>query len=479
MHKLIDTSSSFFGTGISPGQKLFKIKSGVYANRIVALFSESASAIVYSYADPPYTIWAEPITISNSSANQPCTGLMDDGGNLYVAFTSSGSDDLKFVKLPFNAGNWTSGTVQTICSDGNNYNPSIVREDDGDLWVSWSHYNLGTSQYTIRVKKSTNDGVTWGSGPTDTGTALSTASANLGYTALALAGGYLNAVYCANRNALNHRRTPISSEVWTDEEMIYNSSQIDDKFSIASSPDNKIGVAFVAPTVPGACFKEFDGLSWSGLHIVDYQDDSSPALRYLGNIPYIFYGIKIGENQYAIKYTYLSGVTLVPPNYLLEGMRPFDSVLLYDDSAGTKFQNRTAEAASVDAADIFHPTSAALIADDADSLYVGMDKPFFHIHSILSTAGSGGVVSYSYWNGANWESFAPYSGAFNFNSSPANITLWIDLDSVPSDWQKNSVNGINRFWVKIETTSAFSTPPIGSQITAVPDCRYINMMANF
>ncbi|MCP4631902.1 MAG: hypothetical protein GY855_03170 [candidate division Zixibacteria bacterium] len=107
-----------------------------------------------------------------------------------------------------------------------------------------------------------------------------------------------------------------------------------------------------------------------------------------------------------------------------------------------------------------------------------MEKPFYFFHSLLSTTGSGGVVQYSYWNGSVWEDFIPYSGTFNFDSSPQNTLLWIDGDAIPGDWQKTIVNSMSMFWIKVEVTSSFSTSPVGSQITAIPECQYLNMIAN-
>lgn len=480
MHKLIDISTSFFGTGIPPGEKLFKVKSGQFANRLLALYSESPNAIFYTYADPPYSNWSEPEDIGVTSANQPVTAAMDDDGNLYMVFTASGSNDLKFLKLTFNAGEWLAGTVETICNAGDNYNPSIVREDSGRLWVSWCHYDNGTTEFTIRVKNSTDNGAAWGTGPDDIGTALSAASEYNGYAALTLTAGYIHVFYWACRTALYYRKYLLSGDSWSDEEMLWACNNMESDFSVASSPDNKVGVAFVIRSgLPGIGFKENDGLGWSGLYRIDFTEDYSPALRYLNGIPYVIHSVSFGSNQNTIKYSHLSGDSFITPEYFLKGMKIFDKVVLYDDDAQTKFCDRTDEAANGDiVADVFHPASSALIADNGDALYLGMDKPFFFFYSILSTVGSGGVVTYAYWNGTEWDSFIPYSGSYNFYSSPGNILLWVDMNAVPADWQKNVINGESNFWIKIEVTSSFIPAPVGSQITAIPQCRFLNIIAN-
>jgi len=53
------------------------------------------------------------------------------------------------------------------------------------------------------------------------------------------------------------------------------------------------------------------------------------------------------------------------------------------------------------------------------------------------------------------------------DSTDKDLLLWTDFSSIPQDWQKRIINYGNRFWLKIEATSIFTTPPVGSQITAI------------
>jgi hypothetical protein len=101
-----------------------------------------------------------------------------------------------------------------------------------------------------------------------------------------------------------------------------------------------------------------------------------------------------------------------------------------------------------------------------DGVYAGQSERFTTLHISLSTDGSGGQVSWYYWNGADWSAFTPSSGAYHFDSSPATVRLWDDSSGLPSDWQTCVVNGAVRFWIKAIAVSAFSIGPIGSQITA-------------
>jgi hypothetical protein len=55
------------------------------------------------------------------------------------------------------------------------------------------------------------------------------------------------------------------------------------------------------------------------------------------------------------------------------------------------------------------------------------------------------------------------------------VMLWEDLSSAPSDWQQCSVNSVSKFWVRILVTTGFTTAPVGTQITAVPESKYLNV----
>ena len=71
MIKLINSSSAYYGAGLSIQRKLMKIQSGKYAGRMIAVFPNSASQISYSYADPPYYSWFTSQVVINDAADYP------------------------------------------------------------------------------------------------------------------------------------------------------------------------------------------------------------------------------------------------------------------------------------------------------------------------------------------------------------------------------------------------------------------------
>ncbi len=341
---------------------------------------------------------------------------------------------------------------------GNNYYPSILKDSINRLWVSWSYYDPVTARYSVHVKSSTDDGITWGTGEADPGEALTS--------------GSTGCFYSDSGDILAYRSFELYSAVWSSAVSVYSGSNIQDDFQVSVSSDNKVGIVF--PGNSSLLYREFDGFSWSGVMTVDTAVPVSPAIKFSGNVPYVLYGKNIGNNQNQIFYSYKSGSNFVTPIPFLGGAKILDKVFCYDHSATNKYSDRTSEAQNTTSADIFHPTSNSLIRDIEDALYLGMNDKFNQARIILSTAGIGGQVVWEYWDGSEWKSFTPYSGACHLDSLSKLVILWQDLSSVPSDWQMCGVNNSTFFWVRIRVTTGYATAPVGTQVTAVPENKYLN-----
>jgi hypothetical protein len=100
-----------------------------------------------------------------------------------------------------------------------------------------------------------------------------------------------------------------------------------------------------------------------------------------------------------------------------------------------------------------------------DALYLGADAPFASLNIRLSTAGSDGAVVWEYYSDSGWESFNPESGACNFQQSIQLVRLWPDAANAPVDWQTTKIESRSHFWIRARVTTAFTTAPVGSQIT--------------
>lgn len=471
MHKLLDTSTAAIATGVSPQRKLLKIDTGPYADRLVCLYNDSAGGLAVTWADSPYDNWTEPVTLITNSADYPLSACIDAQGNIYVVYIQQATLNLIFFKLAFLAGQWVTGAPVTILNSELMYYPVIARSNDSDLWCAFAYYDSGSGHYHIHIKSSTNDGLTWGSGPTDPGTALSNASAEMPYVNLNFIGADLYAVYSESRSNLYFQKLPGGSINWDSPTLIYSGDHIDSEFDCAVSEDMKLGIAFAPSEADRVYFREYDGVSLSGLIEVALVEARAPQLVYKKSKPFVFYAENAGNGFYLPKCAYPESGSFISSG-LIPGIGFFDKILLYDAAAQT-FEDKTAEASSENMGDIFHSQSNVLISSSGDCLYLGKDDRFFCVSLVLSTIGSGGAVVWEYFNGSNWVAISPYSGGYHLTETIKQVNLWQDIDSAPAGWQIGQVNSVSKFWVRCRVLGAFTVAPVGTQILAIPKADHL------
>jgi len=92
----------------------------------------------------------------SGSGNDFSICLDSSTNNIYVAYKES--NDIYFKKLTYSvsAGTWTPGVQQSVEDLDNNdtAHPSITRESDGDIWVSYGYYEAGGK---VRSRYSTDE----------------------------------------------------------------------------------------------------------------------------------------------------------------------------------------------------------------------------------------------------------------------------------------------------------------------------------
>ncbi|HER00513.1 MAG TPA: hypothetical protein ENO22_14345 [candidate division Zixibacteria bacterium] len=471
MLKLIDNSTAFYGTGLALQRKLFKIRSGQYAGRIAAVYPSSPSVIVLSYADPPYISWSSPQQVVTDSADYPAGCWMDSNGNIYLAYTAETSLNLMHKKLSFADGGWTAGNAATIYNAGSNYYPSLFKDHYGRLWVSWTR--VSGSDYTINVKSSVDDGVSWEFGPDDEGTILVTGQSSA-FSRLEYLPTYLYCFYCVDGTSLAYRKIEMSGSLWLSEAAIFSGTGISDSFHTSVSDDLRIALAFASDGE--LYYKDFDGAIWSGNILIDSEVASAPIVRHNGSTAFVFYCKQIGPNQNQLNYAVKNGAEFASPSSVSGSLAACDRVICYRPEASAMYYDRSVEAADDSAADVYHPDSGGLLKDSGDALFLGQFEKFSRIYITLSTPGSGGTVTWHYWDGADWKNFVPVSGQYNFDSSPARIRLWEDSNDIPSDWQSSVIAGHSKFWIKVVVSSDFVTAPVGTQITAAVELQYMTAL---
>ncbi len=473
MQKLIDTSTAFYGGGNAPTRKLFTIATGIYAGRQVVVYAASPSTIKFSYSDPPFTNWSTPQTIAINAADYPVSAVIDAAGNVYVVFTAQTTLDLLFRKLTFTAGDWAVGSEVTIYNDKNNFFPTILKDVFGQLWVCWTCYDATSGNYSLRFKQSVTEGTLWGTGPTDPGEALTAGSTGCHHQLIYLQ-PYVYCIYTDGGAKLAYRRIPEGGSGWDDEIVLYTGSSLVDGLSAAvSETGGLIGVAFSGSGK--LWYLEYDSGNWSGLHELATGPATSPLLTFNGAVPYVFYGTSIGTEQIELLYRCKSGVGFAAAANVCSELSRFKYVILYDTNGSPEFKDMAAAAGDSTVADVYHPTSTKLIQSVGDAVYLGCDEKFAMCEIILATAGdTSGGVSWAYFDGSNWTAFTPQSGSYNFDQFSKRVRLWSDSASAPSDWQKTTVANCSAFWIRVAVTSAFTTAPIGTQITPLASINYLN-----
>jgi len=87
--------------------------------------------------------------------------------------------------------------------------------------------------------------------------------------------------------------------------------------------------------------------------------------------------------------------------------------------------------------------------------YIGYEEPFKEVNVTLANAASGWSGTWEYWNGSSWVALNPTDGT-------ANMTQNGKVEFIPplSNWQRNSVNNKELWWIRSRTTNAGSTQPV-------------------
>lgn len=468
MNKFIANSTAGYPLGLPTQQKCLLMKSGQYANRIVILYASSASAISLTWADPPYDSFSTPAAMVTDSADSPFDAFMNDDGDIYIAYTITGTKYLGFVKLTFTDGEWSAGTPATVYDGGESYYPSIRKLVSDYLWIAYTRLSGG--DFYISAKSSGDDGATWGT-VSDPGDTLTSGSSSA-YGCMVEAGSYQYVFYSDGGTAIAYRRKLNAAVLWNSEVVLASGSGFDVRLAAAVSGDNRIGVAYA--DTDSLKFREYSGSTWSGEYVVEDIAVDHPAVSYQDGVPYVLFSREYGTDMRLVMYSRLAGTQFQSPTRL-DGRKSYlQRLLVYDASAGT-YQDKTGEASSTASGDIYHGTSGTLMSDDGDTVFFGMDDPFHLLTIVLSTVGSGGEVTWKYWDGQVWKSFTPSSGPWHFSGSPKTVLLWDDFESIPDDWQQKGIEGATKYWIAAAATTAFATAPVGSQITAIANLQALSV----
>jgi hypothetical protein len=355
-----------------------------------------------------------------------------------------------------------------VYNGGESYYPSIRKLVSNYLWIAYTR--LSSGDYFISAKSSGDNGATWGA-VSDPGDTLTSGSSSA-YCSMVEAGGYQYVIYSDGGTTIAYRRKLNAAVLWNSEVVLATGSGFDKRLAAAVSDDSRIGVAYA--DADSLKFREYSGSTWSGEHTVENVAVDHPVVSYQGGLPYVLFSREYGTDMPLVMYSRLAGTQFQSPASL-DGRKSYlQKLLVYDASAGT-YQDRTSEASSADSGDIYHGTSGALLAAVGDTIFIGMNDPFHLLNIILLTSGSGGEVTWKYWDGQVWQSFIPSSGSWHFSGSPATVLLWDDFGSIPNDWQQKVIEGTAHYWIAVSVTASYSTAPVGSQMTAIASLQALSV----
>lgn len=423
-----------------------------------------ANDLVYSYSDPPFKNWSIPASVAADAADLAFDAVMDNDGNVYVAYVENMSYTLATRKLSFSEGAWSVGSVAYVFDGTGCFTPSITIDVNERLWASWSH--LVTGDFELRVKISDDGGATWGSGPSDPGDVIKS-ELTACYSRLVVSSVKAYAVFSCNGNALEMMTRTLTGGEWSSEFTIATGSALDDHFDVAVTGSGLLGVVWDDGEI---LYREFDGTSWGSIKTLDDVEAKYPQLIFMGNVPLLTYMADLGQDQHVLKMIHRRSGSFSEPELLEKRASLLDSLILYD-SISTSYADLSDAAASAEEADVYHPSTGSLVKGSGDAAYLGMNWPFRFIRILLSVSGTAGTIGFSYFNGSNWVNFEPAGGSYHLDAADKGLLLWEDIVSIPTDWQKFSVNGVSHYWVKMEVVSEFASGPIGSRFSTASTMR--------
>jgi hypothetical protein len=460
----VSASSASSPLGGMQGQKVFRLQTGAHAGRAVVLYRPSANALALRWADAPHDDWSEPLAIASDAADSSFAAFMHPDGQISVAYTKLSTLELVYYRLAFDGDDWQPQTQRTIYNADANYDPSLEYDLVHDrIWVAWTRYVSASGLYFVQNKRSLDSGDTWGSGPGDPGTALTSGSSGC-RAHLVRRQDFMHCVYQDGGTKYAHRSFYINSALWLDEEIILSGSGLGDAFYAAASATGRLGVVMA----DGASLKyrEYNGSEWGPVINVADLTPINPSVLFIMDTPVALWGEESGSGFRIWKQAPKSGSVFASPLPLFGARAPFDHVLLYSSAAANAFADVTSAAADVSAGDLVHPETGALATNVDDAVYIGHNQPFDLASIVLSTPGAGGAVQWSYWNGTLWQPFVPASGPCHFDTSPARVRFAADGYVTPADWQAGVVNSRSAYWIRARVVTAFTVAPVGSQIIA-------------
>ncbi len=212
MRKKITETTAAWGLG-NPGQsKLFRVSSGPYVGRRVALIQTSASEIKLAWSDSPGSGWSSLATVASDACDGAFDARMTSIGDIHLIYSEQSTNYLVTKKLTLGEGSWSVGSKVTVYNGAQCYDPSLAVEPGGKLWLAYSRFVTPTRW--IYVKSSSDGGATWGSGIGDAGDQIS-GGATFAWSRVVIDNNSVHVIYNDQDTALSIRSQPLSGGSWS------------------------------------------------------------------------------------------------------------------------------------------------------------------------------------------------------------------------------------------------------------------------
>lgn len=293
---IVATASQASPAGLPIERHIVRTSAGT-----LVFFYQSGVGLEYKTSTDNGSSWSSPITISATTSNE-LAACMSAANDIYLTYRGSGGRDyIFFRKLTYSGGSWTVGAERTVESGGNDRRyPCVVREAGGRIWVSY--WRRTGSAYSILVRSSTDEGVTW-SAATTIGNTNAQGSASM-----ELYQGRPVIVYEVNDASLDVRFW--TGAAWTAAQTVVAGNFDDGNWgSLAATTDGRLHLVYAQTGGGLITYTVYNGTSWSSPYgLSSAPGDRYPSVSTDGTRLWAFWSQYVGPNQRRIVYRkYSSG----------------------------------------------------------------------------------------------------------------------------------------------------------------------------
>ncbi len=439
--------------------------------------------------------WVCQSQLSSDTTNlMYASATVDSSDNVYVVYSvavngASASNDVFYQKLTKGSGaTWTVGAAQTVldASASTGYSYAVMEvEGTTRLWLAARYFDGSNYQVTVYDSNNLNDAPTWTVSQASLDTAGNGTTTH--FPAMVRFGSNIGILYNAQLpTAVMRWRIRNDSDgltSWSAENVVSANLPTTPTFSAIS--DSAGNVYFAQNNTTNVLFNYWNGSTWSATTVVSATAASNTfvSLSTDGTNVWIFYGDTNGLSPTlsgSRKLVYKKGI--LPYTATEFDTNPTNAVAYQDtfdkywSFVSSAYTNDTVDAGDIDATNTVSSgagNDVQMTTAIGDIAYFGKTAKFDAISWAMTTNGIGGVIAWEYWNGSSWTALS-----FTTSSAPNFTASGYGAFTAPADWATTAINGEGSsfFYIRARTTTAFTTTPVGFQMTSIPLINWSNFL---